>query len=512
MLVPFVVFTVAHNGAAAEPPVCASENNASPSCANIDTDDDVDVDAKKVRTTLEDNIYVETFDTLSEVEYEPNEIEWCRRRPAWRNWMNLDGVSLGDKTDKDISENCQNVLGYVPNLEDLTKDKDIRLSSNYERDTSVKDKDESWSKEGIYDSLPVLERPLIRDIRECMDGILATSEHRGGKTTGTLKQPSVARLIRRKSDGEAVMAVVENALGEEEAEVVKALATCTKKFIPENFERREFDNTDLGGGNDVTFMAGFLQLLAPGVTRQVQKVGQVVWNKAGWSKDDVQMEPLDVIRKRNEEEEYHRDKPAPPTSLDSEYSTRRFPDPMSECGIRTTEHLSYDTWGALGYHNDGDSDYTVLVAMSNPEDYEGGAFGLCPNFDTDLLPGLDHHGGPDCPGKVSVKPDRHSAIVFLSEFEHGVEDINTPGRVMFTNELWRYGHVPATAFRPGVKGYVLNEDDDFFNYGNNDPWDDGDDDDDDDMDYDSDEFEDGDDVDNDDEDNEEVDEVEAMVQ
>merc|ERR1719401_3225577 len=72
----------------------------------------------------------------------------------------------------------------------------------------------------------------------------------------------------------------------------------------------------------------------------------------------------------------------------------------------------------------------------------------------------DSMGGKNCPGKISVKPNKYAAIVFVSEVNHGVEPILSEGRVMFANELWRYGHVPATMMRPGPADFVLDEGED----------------------------------------------------
>jgi len=298
-----------------------------------------------------------------------------------------------------------------------------------------------------------------------------------GKTTGTMNKPKISKLHRRR-DGLAVMAVVENALVEEEAEAVLALAHCLKKALPASFERRRFEFTEEGGGNDVTYLAGFLQLMAPGVAHRIQATAKLVWEAAGWKDDDDDaFEPVDVPYRDDDDEELDSDK-SPPPPIESAYSTRWWPDPVSECGIRTTEHLSYDRWGGLGYHEDSGSDYTVLLALSDPRDYEGGAFNLCPEYDNDGLAQEEDEGvkgGPNCKDKISVKPNRLSAIVFLSEFSHGVEDIKTPGRVTFANELWRYGDVPCMSQRPTPSQFVLGYDED----------------DEDDYDYDGDEDEDG---------------------
>jgi hypothetical protein len=82
------------------------------------------------------------------------------------------------------------------------------------------------------------------------------------------------------------------------------------------------------------------------------------------------------------------------------------------------------------------------VALADPNDYDGGEFTLFPD-------------GVETPStKISIKPKRLSAIVFLSEFTHGVESC-TPGRKMLTNELWRYDDTPVFVNRPTPASHVF---------------------------------------------------------
>jgi hypothetical protein len=193
---------------------------------------------------------------------------------------------------------------------------------------------------------------------------------------------------------EVDMAVVTSAITASNAATIQNLAACVREEFPEQFEHRKFEQG--GGGNNVVFVAGFIQEFAPSVAMRIVQVAHLVWKSAGWSS----------------------------------------PDPL-QCGIRTAEHLSYDGWSKLGVHIDAGSLYTVLIALANPEDYEGGNFFMFPE-NGDL-----RHGKI-----ISVKPDRLSAIVFRSETEHGVEDVQSAGREMFATELWRWGDVPMGVRRP----------------------------------------------------------------
>ena len=362
------------------------------------------------------------------IRYETPEIEWCRRRPTWRT---VGTQGSAEKNEEIIRETCQRVLAYKPDPEELT-DQDHWVNTDHQY-------------------LSVLKRPIFQKLATCleekMNNSIANNPTESKNTV--MKKPFLSKLHRR-SNGLPVMAIVEDALAENEAEAVLALATCLQKEIPDTFEKRIFEYThegSEGGGNDVTYMAGFLQLLLPGVAHSIQQTAKLVWLEAGWSEESRVFEPIDAEYDDNEQK------------ILSKYSSRWWPDPVSECGIRTTEHLSYDRWKGLGFHEDGESDYTVLVALSDPSDYQGGAFSLCPEYDPDS-DSDDDSGGPGCRDKISIRPKQYSAIVFLSEYSHGVEEILTPGRVMFTNELWRYGDIPCMAQRPTPSYHVLGYDED----------------------------------------------------
>lgn len=454
----------------AEAPVCSPDGI----CASS-TDDKI----------YEENDGEDVEDDYVDDEFEPSDVEWCRRRPTWRYIPKDNGDE--EESSIDIWEKCQKVLDYYPDLEELTAEKVDYLASDYDPITG-ENRDEDYSDD-VYQELPVLERPLVKLVATCMDDILAESEHykTNGSNTGTLKRPFIAReYFRDDFDDLVVMAIVEDALCEEEAETVLALTECAKKHLPGAFEHRTFDNTDEGGGNDTTFLAGYLQILAPGVAARTFLNAQLVWETVGWADDeDESFEPADLYYYDAETEDVN----APEST---EFTRRWFPEPLFDCGIRTSEHLSYDTWGVLGYHEDTGSDYTVLAALSDPDSYEGGEFSLCPL--SEYSRGIDHVDkegrryfssqndddrkvGRDCPDRITVKPKRLSAIVFQSIFSHGVEGIRSPGRVMFTNEFWRYGDVPASVMRPGILDFVLGlsgDDDELFDHDYEDEYEDED--------------------------------------
>lgn len=344
--------------------------------------------------------------------FEPADIAFCRRRPDW----------------SDVRERCEEVMEYAPDEEHLVRGRHPHLSSTF---------GSKESEDDAYDALPVMERPLMKRIAECMSEAHISSSS-AEDTDDEMPSPAISKLHRRL-DGLPVMGIVSNALNEEEARSVHALSFCLKTHAPALFERRKFEQTYEGGGNDVTFMAGFLQVFVPGVAIQLRRVLHLVWKEAGWGDDEDYYGPIDLEYEEDEEKE-------------SAFSTRWWPDPMDKTvGIRTTEHLSYNRWNGLGYHEDSGSDYTVLVGLSDPADYDGGEFSFFPEYDNE-----DRRNSNDNV-KIAVKPERLSAIVFLSNFRHGVEEIRSPGRMTFANEFWRYGDVPAMQQRPNPEYMVFGD-------------------------------------------------------
>lgn len=155
----------------------------------------------------------------------------------------------------------------------------------------------------------------------------------------------------------------------------------------------------------MVYLAGFLQLLAPGIAARILDVARMAWDAGKWGEiRDPLLGP-------------------------------RFPDPL-QCGMRTIEHLSYDSWKNLGDHEDGGSLYTVLIALSDPADYVGGRFGI------EYTTSSQRHK------RFETKPQIFSAMVFHSECQHGVRELGSPGRVTFATELWNLGDVAVGGLRP----------------------------------------------------------------
>jgi hypothetical protein len=239
----------------------------------------------------------------------------------------------------------------------------------------VDDEENQWEEGDQYDN-----------IRTCLDDNLP--EETARQLTSSSSIATVVNMLN-DTDGTTFMVEIQSALSPHEAVAVKALAACTREFIPNFFEHREFQT----GGNDVTFLNIVLQLFLPQVAATVQKTAELAFDHAKWH---------------------------------TNYS------PPGTLGLRTTEYLSYRDFKHLGEHGDSGSIYTVLFALSHPDSYQGGEF-----YIKDSSEHYHYH-----------KPMQYSAVVFLSEISHGVTDIESGHREMFTNELWKYDDPPWPQVRP----------------------------------------------------------------
>lgn len=204
-----------------------------------------------------------------------------------------------------------------------------------------------------------------------------------------------------------VLVEIKNAISPQQVRSVRQLATCTRQyFSKERFRHRGFEG---GGGNDCTFLNTLLQIFLLGVYENMIRITELAYDTAGWGSQ---------LRLR------------PPRS----------------CGVRTSEFLNYDKFKGLGGHDDGGSIYTTIFALSNSQLYEGGEFYIgpppsiaqCENDENDSWYDSLHY----------YKPRQYSALVFLSRTYHGVTDITSGTREMFTNELWMYDDAPWFKERP----------------------------------------------------------------
>lgn len=200
--------------------------------------------------------------------------------------------------------------------------------------------------------------------------------------------------IHRDRNGKAIAVEVASALSEHQISTVCHLAKCIQNS---SIGSSQFENRSFGegkGGNDCTYLTPMLQRFRHDIAARVVEIIRLAWKSACW--DDI-----------------------------------GYPDPFA-LGIRTSEHLVYESWRGLKGHKDKDSIYTVMISIASPQDYEGGEFFVHNSLWK----------------STNIKPDQFSAIVFLSETTHGVQPISSGHRETFVTELWTSDDSPLGMNRP----------------------------------------------------------------
>jgi len=227
------------------------------------------------------------------------------------------------------------------------------------------------------------------------------------ETQAAHQQPVIVDTVQDKNN-RTILVEISNAITPSQAQAVKDLASCTRRYFPSRFDERAFDGT--GGGNEVTFINILLQLFLPDLALSMDHVTEMAYNHARWgSSGDIDL-----------------------------------PEP-STCGLRTSEYLDYGKFKGLGGHRDTGSLYTVLFALSDPKMYKGGEYFIRPRVEKMIKSRVYY-----------IKPRQYSVIVFLSDTYHGVTDIESGVREMFTNEYWEYDDPPwHSSLRPEVNDMEL---------------------------------------------------------
>lgn len=263
----------------------------------------------------------------------------------------------------------------------------------------------------------------------------------------SIATPKVSRVF---PEDDPILVVIDNVVTEHESEALHDLARCVQLLDSDQFENREFTRTDYKGGNDVVYLAGFLQLLAPSISTRISDLARTAWDAASWG--EIKEHPCDDKDDR-----------------------LLIPDPL-KCGLRTIEHLNYDNWTNLGFHRDDDSLFTVLIALSDPADYIGGDFAIQYRQKRSNSSNSSNSSNTSSTSNTSntskyrgrkwfeIKPERLSAVVFLSECEHGIRGVGSAGRVTFVSEFWELGDVAVGGRRPGPKEFAFWEETGVWNH------------------------------------------------
>lgn len=264
-------------------------------------------------------------------------------------------------------------------------------------------KDKAQTKRWLRDKYDALPECLYQKLDDAKEKYEWCDE--SNKTAKACHVEALTFMGHYYTEEQGQLVTLSNAFTEQEAFAVEALSECIQEVLPPNtpfHEIRAFgenETTDVynpQGGNYCTFVNGLLQLYLPGVAATIYGVIEYVVEDLDWTALDM----------------YH----------------------PRELGIRTAEFLKYKKTGKLGLHVDGGSVYSMSVALSDMDDYQGGYFQLTTN---DAL----------------FKVPRRGAIIFWSESSHGITDITSGERKVFVTELWNEEDVPAGRFRPNFEQF-----------------------------------------------------------
>ena len=210
--------------------------------------------------------------------------------------------------------------------------------------------------------------------------------------------------VGSKTDDTDQVVILSDVLTEHEAFAIQALEQCVRETFPNDtrfYEAREFGANQTApsygmyradGGNYCTFLNGLIQTYLPGVAAATFQAVQFAYEQSQWN------------------------------------TQQHFPPPSS-LGVHSAEFLQYKTNGKLSLHIDDDTVYSISIALSRFDDYQGGYFHL-------LTP------------EALFKVPRRSAIVFFGKSLHGVTDIEQGERKVFVMELWDHADAPIGSARP----------------------------------------------------------------
>ena len=229
-----------------------------------------------------------------------------------------------------------------------------------------------------------IDTPVIMAVRQCFQSQVA----------------SLARTSHRdidpffySSNSEPIV-VYDNVIDNEDIKFIQILVYCIKEHSHDSFEDRAFDSNGYGGGNNVTYMNGFMQIILPELVGHIRHITILAAEKAGWR-----------------------------------------PYPL-HLGIRCIETLNYYTGGELLLHTDTDSVYTMVLMLVDEKQFEGGQFYIV---------------DPSTRNKVEATPNLHGGILFDSMADHGVYPITKGERTVLAVEFWPYSDTGIRDKRPDFK-------------------------------------------------------------
>ena len=108
-----------------------------------------------------------------------------------------------------------------------------------------------------------------------------------------------------------------------------------------------------------------------------------------------------------------------------QYNWQQYVELANKIDVRVIEYIQYSLAGNLGWHTDDDSNFTVVSALTDSNDYDGGHLYFRLNFFSDI----EHE----------LKLQKGDVIFFPSMTDHKVEPIQSGERKVMVFEWWDIG-------------------------------------------------------------------------
>ncbi|KAL7574777.1 hypothetical protein ACA910_017337 [Epithemia clementina (nom. ined.)] len=363
----------------------------------------------------------------------------CRRHPMWRS------SSSSDSEEEEVHityDACAQVTGAVHWLAPTQDDEWVLVNEGDQDAQHQHDSVEKWQQWWKRHDKDVQMKQCLQQQQQHQSDTTMTSVCSDDVPP---TQPQAVSIYSHIHEGDLV--IVQDVWTECEAAWLQALVDCMQKLLPHSmpfYQERPFgtnynDNDDADdkdednnkdetndkeqeeeeevglytekGGNHVHFLAGLLQRYLPGLVVSIYTGMTLAYEYAAWGQPETFASDLKMFT-----------------------GGPGFPPP-TQLGLRTAEYLQYHTTGRLGQHADAESIFTISVALSDPDEYQGGHFQLLSNA-------------------VQVKVPRLSGVVFFSEASHGITPITAGERRVFVTELWEYASVPLGSSRPSVAQFL----------------------------------------------------------
>jgi hypothetical protein len=213
---------------------------------------------------------------------------------------------------------------------------------------------------------------------------------------------------------------VTNIVNNRDRILIYALSRCVREHVPTNFESRSFyspeDSTvskknsvkvdgviiepevdGYSGGNNVTYIAGFMQAVVPTLWSKITTAISAALVTSGWREQGI-----------------------------------------AGLTVRCIEHLVYGESDHLAAHEDSDSAYTIVIMLSEQNKYTGGDFLVADAaslpYDEDAVPQSSVDILKNGLHRVELQP--LSLLLIDSQRTHAVEPVLNGQRNVLVIEFW----------------------------------------------------------------------------